>query len=89
MHPLTCRAGEVGYFSANIKAVDHARVGDTITHASKRRRYGEDMDCEPSRFLNELPEQHIERSGGGQKLDPEVSKARGRAHLAALKDLLS
>ena len=60
----------------------------TITHASKRRRYGEDMECEPSRFLNELPEQHVERSGGGQKLDPEVSKARGRAHLAALKDLL-
>lgn len=30
-----CRAGEVGYFSANIKAVDHARVGDTITHANK------------------------------------------------------
>jgi translation elongation factor EF-4 len=22
------RAGEVGYFSANIKAVDHARVGE-------------------------------------------------------------
>ena len=31
----SCRAGEVGYFSANIKAVDHARVGDTITMANK------------------------------------------------------
>jgi ATP-dependent DNA helicase Rep len=60
----------------------------TITHAARRRRYGEDIECEPSRFLNELPEQHIERQGGGRKLDPETSKARGRAHLAALKDML-
>lgn len=29
------RAGEVGFLSAAIKAVDHARVGDTITMASK------------------------------------------------------
>jgi len=29
------RAGEVGYLSAGIKAVDHARVGDTIALASK------------------------------------------------------
>jgi GTP-binding protein LepA len=29
------RAGEVGFMSAAIKAVDHARVGDTITLANK------------------------------------------------------
>ncbi|HTL90017.1 MAG TPA: translation elongation factor 4 [Leptolyngbya sp.] len=29
-------AGEVGYFAASIKAVEDARVGDTITQASKR-----------------------------------------------------
>lgn len=60
----------------------------TITHAARRRRYGEDIECEPSRFLSELPEEHVERQGGGRKLDPETSKARGRAHLAALKDML-
>lgn len=35
------RAGEVGFMSAAIKAVDHARVGDTITLASKY------LDVEP------------------------------------------
>lgn len=29
------RAGEVGFMSAAIKSVDHARVGDTITLASQ------------------------------------------------------
>jgi ATP-dependent DNA helicase Rep len=60
----------------------------TITYASRRRRYGEDIECEPSRFLAELPDEHLERQGGGRKLDAETSKARGRAHLAALKDML-
>jgi len=35
----TLRAGEVGYFSANIKAVDHARVGDTIILANSQKDY--------------------------------------------------
>jgi ATP-dependent DNA helicase Rep len=61
----------------------------TITYASRRRRYGEDLECEPSRFLTELPEEHIEWQGGGRKADPETSKARGRAHLASLKDMLA
>jgi translation elongation factor EF-4 len=29
-------AGEVGYLSASIRSVADARVGDTITHSSKR-----------------------------------------------------
>lgn len=61
----------------------------TITHAKHRRRYGEDIECEPSRFLFELPEDELEWEGGGRQLDPETSKARGRAHLDSLKDLLA
>ncbi|TNF35363.1 MAG: DNA helicase Rep [Gammaproteobacteria bacterium] len=61
----------------------------TITHAAHRRRYGEDLECEPSRFLTELPEEDIEWQGGGRKVDEAKSKERGRAHLASLKDLLA
>ncbi len=60
-----------------------------ITYAKHRRRYGEDIECEPSRFLNELPEEEIEWQGGGRKLDEETAKQRGRDHLAALKDMLA
>ncbi len=60
----------------------------TITYAKHRRRYGEDIECEPSRFLKELPEDEIEWEGGGRTPDAETSKQRGRDHLAALKELL-
>jgi len=61
----------------------------TITYAKHRRRYGEDMECEPSRFLVELPEDEVDWEGGGHKVDEEVAKQRGRDHLAALKDMLA
>lgn len=60
-----------------------------ITYATKRRRYGEDVDCEPSRFLAELPEDDVLWEGGKRKLDEETSKARARDHLAAMKNLLA
>lgn len=61
----------------------------TITYAKHRRRYGEDIECEPSRFLNELPEDEIDWEGGGRKVDEVQAKQRGRDHLAALKDMLA
>ena len=61
----------------------------TITYAKHRRRYGEDVECEPSRFLSELPEDEIEWEGGGRKVDEVAAKERGRSHLAALKDMLA
>ncbi|VAW54630.1 ATP-dependent DNA helicase Rep [hydrothermal vent metagenome] len=60
----------------------------TITYAKKRRRYGEDIDCEPSRFLSELPKEDIDWEGGGHEVDKVAAKERGRNHLAALKDML-
>ncbi len=69
--------------------VTRAQKELTITYAKHRRRYGEDVECEPSRFLTEFPEEEIEWEGGGRKVDETVSKERGRSHLAALKDMLA
>jgi len=45
------RAGEVGFISAAIKAVDHARVGDTITLASKFEEVKELPGYSPARQM--------------------------------------
>jgi ATP-dependent DNA helicase Rep len=59
----------------------------SITMARSRKRYGESMICEPSRFLEELPEDDIEWQGGERsaKTTPE----KGRSHLNGLKEMLS
>jgi len=60
-----------------------------ITYATHRRRFGEDMECEPSRFLSELPEDDILWEGGRHKLDEETSKSRAKDHLAAMRNMLA
>jgi ATP-dependent DNA helicase Rep len=45
-------------------------------------------ECEPSRFLNELPEEDLEWANKKQ-LPPEEIKQRGKASLAALKTMLN
>ena len=45
------RAGEVGFISAAIKAVDHARVGDTITLANKFEEVSELPGYSPARQM--------------------------------------
>lgn len=58
-----------------------------LSLARKRRRYGETVDCEPSRFIAELPSDDLEWEGVSQG-NPDKRRARGQAHLANLKDLL-
>ncbi len=45
------RAGEVGFMSAAIKAVDHARVGDTITLANKYEEVDELPGYSPAKQM--------------------------------------
>ena len=60
----------------------------TMTLCAKRRRAGEMVDIEPSRFLAELPEEDLEWSGVGKKACPERRQQTGQAHLANLRGLL-
>jgi len=69
--------------------VTRAQKTLTITLATKRRRAGELVRCEPSRFLQELPQDDLKWEGVGIKVDPEERQERGKAHLANLKGMLS
>jgi len=60
----------------------------TFSYCTHRKRYGDVIECEPSRFLAELPEDDLEWPVK-QQLPPEERKQRGKANLAQLKSLLS
>ncbi|HIG36207.1 MAG TPA: DNA helicase Rep [Oceanospirillaceae bacterium] len=57
-----------------------------ITLARKRKQYGELIECTPSRFLDELPEDDLEWQGRGDD-DPSKNVAQGQATLAGLKGM--
>ncbi|MGD0961445.1 MAG: DNA helicase Rep [Methylomonas sp.] len=60
----------------------------TFSYCTHRKRYGEFSECEPSRFLGELPEDDLEWSNKKQ-LPAEEIKQRGKASLAQLKSMLA
>ena len=60
----------------------------TLHYCKKRKRYGESITCDPSRFLDELPISDLEWNDR-MEIDPETTKQRGQVHLAQLRDLLS
>jgi ATP-dependent DNA helicase Rep len=67
--------------------ITRARSSLTFTLARHRRRFGETVACEPSRFLAELPQADLDRPDQ-RELTGEERRERGQAHLAALKGLL-
>lgn len=67
--------------------VTRAQRSLTFTLATKRQKYGESMTCEPSRFLAEIPPEHLEWQDRSTT-SPEQLKETGRAHLAHMRSLL-
>lgn len=68
--------------------ITRAQRSLTLSYAEKRRRWGEDITCEPSRFLSELPEEDVVWEGTQAPTDPETRKATGREQIANLRALL-
>ncbi|MCP4697896.1 MAG: DNA helicase Rep [Gammaproteobacteria bacterium] len=68
--------------------ITRARKSITFSLAARRKRYGEQISREPSRFLGELPKEDLVWEGGKQQIDPKVKQARGRAHLANIQGIL-
>lgn len=65
--------------------ITRARQTLTMTLASQRKQYGEVVDCAPSRFLDELPQEDLAIEGGAEAC-PVRNRAKGRATLSSLLD---
>jgi ATP-dependent DNA helicase Rep len=60
----------------------------SMTMALKRRQFGETLNCEPSRFIAELPQDDLQWQGGGLDTQ-EANEERGQETLAGLKGLFA
>ena len=68
--------------------ITRAQKSLTITMASYRKRYGEKVDCQPSRFIDELPQDDLQWSGAGSK-KTEESQQSGQQTINSLKEMLA
>jgi ATP-dependent DNA helicase Rep len=68
--------------------ITRARQTLTMTMAAKRKQFGETIDCEPSRFIEELPQEDLAWQGGPEQ-DEEAAQQRANETLAGLKELLA
>ncbi len=62
----------------------------TLSHATRRKKYGELIRTEPSRFLDELPEEDLHWVGGrrGDEIDKAAQQEAGQHAIAGLRALL-
>ena len=66
--------------------ITRARQTLSMTMARKRRQFGETINCEPSRFIEELPAEDLQWQGGDEDT-AEANEERGQETLASLKSL--
>ncbi|MEZ5478021.1 MAG: DNA helicase Rep [Thiolinea sp.] len=67
--------------------ITRAKQHLTISYAKTRSRYGESETCDPSRFLDELPTQHLEWEDR-RVVSAEERQETTRAYVSSLMDLL-
>jgi ATP-dependent DNA helicase Rep len=68
--------------------ITRAQHSLTFSYCTHRKRYGDVTECQPSRFLNELPIAELEWANKKQ-LSADVIKERGKVNLQNLKTMLS
>ena len=68
--------------------ITRAQRSLVFTMANTRKRYGEKVTCEESRFLRELPADDLIWTTEKVQVDPEERKERGKAHLSNIRGLL-
>jgi ATP-dependent DNA helicase Rep len=68
--------------------ITRARRTLIITYAENRKRFGEVSPCEPSRFLQELPEEELIWEGRKSSLSSAEKRERGNSHLASMRAML-
>ena len=69
--------------------ITRARESLTLSFARHRRRYGEAVACEPSRFLSELPKDLLDWRGEDSERDQARTRERASEHLDRLKAMFS
>ncbi len=67
--------------------ITRAKRNLALTFAAKRKQYGEIIDCTPSRFLDELPQEDLVWEGQ-EDAPVEVKAARGNDALANMRAML-
>ncbi|QDD90250.1 DNA helicase Rep [Pseudomonas oryzihabitans] len=67
--------------------ITRARQTLAFTYATRRKQYGELIDCTPSRFLDELPPEDLQWEGM-EEAPQEQKAARGNDALAAMRAML-
>jgi ATP-dependent DNA helicase Rep len=67
--------------------ITRARQRLFMTYARRRKRFGETLECAPSRFLEELPAEALEWEGRVE-LSAEETTARATSAIAGLRSLL-
>ena len=68
--------------------ITRAQRSLTMSYCTHRKRFGDIVECQPSRFLSELPQDDLEWPNL-KPVPEEVIKERGKANLANLKTMLS
>ena len=69
--------------------ITRAQHSLTLSFVKHRRRFGEQVNCEPSRFLDELPPELLEWKGQDEAKDYKRTRERAAVHLDRLREMFA